>query len=293
MKNLKNVSNYIVRHSAFEDWESVFANSISISIETLKTGMIASKMSGILNLKNMNAAQLKEGTVNVPVLAHIVNHEKYGHYLIDTGFDSSFSSEVGGNFKGIIKKFYFKNRYMQEKKSDGVEFQYKERGINLKGVFLTHIHEHAAGAPSLPDDIPYVLGAGEHEESYFPLVFSDFFKDKRDIQKIDFSLGQNMPIFGKCIDIFGDSSFWAIPTPGHTKGHISYLINGKEAKILITGDVSVSKKGFNLGIETGKFSLDIENGRKSFLKIKEFAKMYPFIKLVFGHETDEFRIEYL
>lgn len=162
-----------------------------------------------------------------------------------------------------------------------------------EAVFLTHMHEHAAGAPSLPNDIPYILGIGEHEENSFPFVFSDFLKNKVDIQKIDFSLGKDMPILQKCIDIFGDGSLWAIPTPGHTKGHISYLINGKEEKILITGDACISEKGFRLGIETGKFSLDLENGLKSFLRIKEFANTYPFIKLIFGHETDELKIEYM
>ena len=78
------------------------------------------------------------------------------------------------------------------------------------------------------------------------------------MNQIDFSEGQDMPIIGKCVDIMGDGSFWAISTPGHTKGHISYLIKGKETQALVTGDVCISKKGFGLGVETGKNSLNIE-----------------------------------
>lgn len=292
MKSINNISNYMINKSKFKSWESVFENHVSIEVETLITGRIISKISGLLNLKNINASEIKKGLANVPVLAHIVRHEKYGDYLVDTGFDSSFANTVGGNFKGILKRFYFKNRYIQEKSSEGIEVQLKERDINLKGVFLTHIHEHAAGAPSLPDEIPYVYGDGEREESFFPLVYSDFFENKINLQKIDFSSAQDMPILGRCIDIFGDGSFWAVYTPGHTKGHISYIINGKERQALIAGDICITKKGFELNVETGKFSSNIEEARESFLRIKEFIKKYPFVNVIFGHETDKFKIEY-
>ena len=289
---MKNAKNFPVKKSEFMEWKSVFTNSASINIETLKTGTIISKISGLINLNNINANEIEDGFAKIPVLAHVVKHDKYGDYLIDTGFDSSFANKVGGNFKGIFKGFYFKNKYIQEKNSEGIEKQLAEKSINLKGVFLTHIHEHAAGVPSLPKEIPYVFGNGEREEGLFPLVYSNFFKNKINIQKIDFLQGQDMPILGKCVDIFGDGSFWAVSTPGHTKGHISYIINGQEQKVLITGDICITQKGFELGVETGTYSSNIEEGQKSFLKLKEFVKHYPYIKLVFGHETDEFKIEY-
>lgn len=292
MKKIKSKKKYPTKKSEFKNWESVFTRPASIKIETLKTGMIVGKTSGLINLNNINAVNLKDGIANIPVLAHILRHEKYGDYLIDTGFDSSFTNKVGGNFKGILKRFYFKNRYIQEKCSEGIEKQLKEKSINLNGVFLTHIHEHASGSPSLPDEIPFIYGDGEHETNFFPFVYSNFLKNKVNLQSINFSSGQNMPILGNCIDIFGDGSFWAFSTPGHTKGHTSYIINGKETQAVITGDVCISKKGFELGIETGKYSSNIKEGRKSFLKIKEFMKQYPQLKIIFGHETDKFKIEY-
>ena len=292
MKKVNNIRNYLIKKSEFKDWESVFTNPKSIKIETLKTGIIVSNISGLINLNNSNAVQLKDGIANIPVLAHILRHEQYGDYLIDTGFDSSFSNEIGGNYKGILKRFYFKNRYIQENSSEGIDKQLKEKSINLNGVFLTHIHEHASGAISLPDEIPFIYGDGESETNFFPLIYSDFLKNKKNLQKIDFSTGQSMPILGNCLDIFGDGSFWAVSTPGHTKGHTSYIINGKETQTLIIGDICVSRKGFELGVETGKYSSNIEEGRKSFLKIKEFMKQYPYLKIIFGHETDEFKIEY-
>lgn len=279
--------------SKFDNWEQVFENPQPIIIETLKTGKIITKISGILNLDNPNASEIKDGYAEIPVLAHLIRHEVFGDYLVDTGFDSAFGRQPGGNFKGLYKRFYFKNRYSQDKESDGIENQIIERKVNLKGVFLTHIHEHASGAPSLPDDIPYYFGDGERDEKIYPFVYSNFFKGKKFINKIDFTSAQQMPILGGCIDVFGDGSFWAISTPGHTKGHISYIVNGLEEKVLITGDECITRKGFELGIETGKHSYNIKQGRECFLRISSFAQTYPFVKLKFGHETDEYSVKYL
>jgi len=188
MKKVNNISNFIVRKSDYNNWESVLKKPRSISIETLNTGRIVCKISGLLNLKNINASEIKDGVVNTPVLAHIIRHEKYGDYLIDTGFDSSFKKEAGGNFKGILKRIYFKNSYIQEKDSEGIDAQLAEKGIKLKGVFITHFHEHIAGAPSLPSDIPFVYGEGEGEINFFPFVYSNFLKNKTDLQKNKFCI---------------------------------------------------------------------------------------------------------
>jgi glyoxylase-like metal-dependent hydrolase (beta-lactamase superfamily II) len=292
MKSVSDIKNFDVQKSVFHEWDTVLQNPQSINIKTLRTGTIISKVSRIINLNNINANQLKDGTVKMPVLVHIVRHQKYGDYLIDTGFDSSFKDIAGGTFSGLLKRFYFRKRYLQEKSSDGIEKQIKDESINLKGVFFTHFHEHAAGVPALPDHIPYIFGDGEQEISFFPFVYSDFFKNKVNLQKMDFIMGHKMPILGNCIDIFGDGSFWAFSTPGHTKGHVSYLINGKEAQTLITGDACISKKGFELGIETGKNSINMEEGRASFLKIIEFTEKYYHIEKIYGHETAKFVIEY-
>lgn len=69
-----------MEHSKFSDWQSVFKKPAPIEIETLRTGTIISKVSGILNLTNKNAIKLKDITVKLPVLAHILHHEKYGYF---------------------------------------------------------------------------------------------------------------------------------------------------------------------------------------------------------------------
>jgi len=51
------------------------------------------------------------------------------------------------------------------------------------------------------------------------------------------------------IDIFGDGSFLAIPTSGHSASHLSYILMTNEGAILLTGDASHTKYGFQNNIE--------------------------------------------
>lgn len=282
---------FIIKKSNYDNWDDVLAISGAIKIRTLKTGTINTRVSGIINLKGQLAFQVEEGNAKLPVLAHLVNHEEYGEFLIDTGFDSSFLKNNWGNFKGLIKRFYFKKRYFQDI-DEGIDTQLSKRKIKLKGVFLTHFHEHASGVPGLPDEIPYVFGDGERENKFFPLVYSNFLKEKTNLLFINFTKAASMYPFEKVVDVFNDGSLWAISTPGHTKGHVSYLINSKDTPALIIGDISPTKKGFELGIECGDFSDNLEETRKSFLQIKKFSELYPQVKLIFGHENDEFKIIY-
>jgi glyoxylase-like metal-dependent hydrolase (beta-lactamase superfamily II) len=49
---------------------------------------------------------------------------------------------------------------------------------------------------------------------------------------------QTMPLVGHAADFFGDGSVWLIPTPGHTRGHISMLINTRPCATLLTFDAA-------------------------------------------------------
>ncbi|MCX7709306.1 MAG: hypothetical protein N2484_05595 [Clostridia bacterium] len=279
-----------IAKSSFKDWESVLSHPGSIRVETLQAGEVYGTVHGLINMKNPKAAGIEDKKLSAPLLAHLIHHEKYGDFLIDTGFDSAFIEKTWGNFEGILKKGAFKFRV---EKGHEIEKLLADRKVNLKGVFCTHFHEHQGGAPSLSNDIPFIFGKGEAEISLFPIAFSRFLKDKTDLQAIDFNAAGDMPIVGKAVDIFGDGSLWAIATPGHTKGHTSYLVNGSEGPKMFVGDICMFGQSYELGVESGgKFAEDLEANAQSFSKIKKFLDTYKQVKPVFGHESDEFRIKY-
>ena len=163
------------------------------------------------------------------------------------------------------------------------------RGSTLRGVFFTHLHpDHVSAAASLPRGIPYVVGARESPTSKGFLFYEDALHGVGDFEEIDFSHAAAMPPLGPSVDVFGDGSVWAISTPGHTTGHVSYLVVAKTGAALITGDVSHTRWGFDHGVIPGKFN-DGEHGSElrgqgSLAQVRAFASRYPNVQVLLGHE---------
>lgn len=279
----------------YKDWNEVFKNPQNITLKTLNTGYIIGTEKGMFNINSIAYKnQFSFKSAKLPVLVHMIFHNN-NYYLIDTGFDSSFSQRWGGSFKGLLRFLYFRNRYFQTDSSMGVENQLETRGINPNIIFLTHAHEHSAGLDAFNNKIPIIMGKDECDINFFPFIYSKNISNREKVQYFDFcNNGLDMPFVGSCIDVFHDGSFWAIDTHGHTKGHVSYLINGIDKTVLITGDVSNNSLGFSIGVETGSYNENIVDAKVSFDKLRKFAKAYPQIELVFGHEIPGlFDIEYI
>jgi len=130
------------------------------------------------------------------------------------------------------------------------------------------------------------MGKGEHDVSFIPLVYSTQIKSRKNVRYLDFNAdGVDMPLLGRCIDLFRDGSLWAIDTHGHTRGHVSYLINGIKRTVLLTGDTSITSLGFSIGVESGSYSENAPDTKASFDKLSKLVDVYPQIELIFGHEA--------
>lgn len=284
---------FTVNTNPNKSWDEIFGNPKEITFETLNTGYIIATKKGLFNANSPNYSTLDFESAKIPVLCHLISY-KGKYHLIDTGFDSSFCKRWGGSFKGILRHLYFKNSYLQPDESMGIENQLNSKNINLESIFLTHAHEHCIGLSALNENIPLILGKGESDINFFPLVYSKNIKLRKNIQYLDFDKDSiNIPYLGRCIDLFGDSSFWAIDTHGHTKGHISFLVNGINQKTLFVGDVCSCELGFTKNIESGTYSENIEESTETFIRLKNFSDLYPKVQVIFGHEVSgKFEIEY-
>jgi N-acyl homoserine lactone hydrolase len=267
------------------NWSAIFAKPKNITVTTIETGLIKVKISDVLNLKNPKAKGFKDSSLYVPVFVHLIQHPVFGDWIIDAGLDSSFHSDPHGNIKGMFRKVF---SCIQEKGQD-ISSQLALRNIAIKGVFFTHLHpDHITGVPALPGNIRYICGKGETQTNIRPLgitLFSSMQLNKvGKMEEFDFSNVPPMSPLGPAIDVFGDGSFWAISTPGHTICHVSFIVNTLSGPVLLTGDVSHTKLGFDSGIEPGGFSLNCPLNLKSLMQLKTFAGEFPQVKLIYGHE---------
>ncbi len=270
------------------DWGDVFKNPCPIKVTSFITGHVIVNKLGALNPKHPNAGEIKDEPLKVPILAHWIQHAQYGDYLVDSGLDSSYYGDPYGKIKGVFAGLFkrlnlFVDGYIQGKNQD-ISFHLKKNSVNLKGVFLSHLHsDHVAGVRDLPKDIPYVVGKGEKYKNH-KFFKGNYLKGIKVLYEIDFSKAPNMPILGPCADIFGDGSFWAISTPGHTHRHISFLINGEKCPILLATDACFIKLGFEKGIGSSDYTDDVLMAQSSLNNLVEFKKCYPQVKVICGHE---------
>ncbi len=275
----------ILPETSIKDWGEILSNPQEIQSEVIETGQLLIPNWFFLNMGHPNAKDLKKEKIRVPVYCNLIRHSVYGDYLVDAGLDKSFQKDTHGNIHGLLRKILWPLKSFQKKGQD-IETQLVDKNIDLKGVFFTHLHiDHVAGMQHLPKDIPLVVGKGEPYHSLGPLFYQDNFVGVEKIFEIDFGLVQNLPPLGPCADIFGDGSFWAIHTPGHRKGHVSYLVNGKEDSILLTGDACDIKLGFDHAVGPGFGSYNKSEAQRSLELMIDFVKMYSQIKIVFGHEA--------
>jgi len=278
-----------IKQSERRSWNYIFKNPRPLTLKSFITGHVIIPKIGTINPDHPQAGIIEDELLEVPVLAHWIHHEKLGDYLVDTGLDRSYYDDPHGNMKGLLAKLFIKAKIFvdeyKQAQNQNIGHHINKHGIRLNGVFFTHLHsDHMAGTRELPKNIPYMIGKGEKYHEHYPFFYGSYLKDVKKLYEIDFKEVSAMPPLGKCVDIFGDGSLWAISTPGHTKGHISFLINAKKGPILIAGDVCFIKSNFEKGIGPSSYTEDVEVNQNSLDGIIEFKKIYPQIKVICGHE---------
>ena len=272
---------------AYSNWDDIFQNPQPITMDTYSTGIMETTLSGIVNLEHENAQGLEDAVIEIPVNVSVIQHEEFGVHLIDAGLDASYVDNQYGTIRGLrVKSFLGKG---SQEPGQHITAILEKENIQLQGVWLTHLHpDHTAGIVDLPKDIPYVAGKGERYINFRFIIHTEHFAGIDQLYEIDFSEGIDLPPFGKSIDIFGDGSFWAIASSGHSKGHILYLINGVDEQVLFTGDAINIGLQFEKNIGSGTYSSDVEKSQEVVEQIISFKELYPEVDLVFGHDLETF-----
>lgn len=257
-------------------------SSSAITAKLIYSGELKTHLSTAINLKHPSCSGLKDKKVSVPIFTYLIHHEKFGYFLVDSGCDSSYINNPYGKMKvSLISRFVPK---IILKPEDAIDKQLENCINDIKGVFFTHLHfDHTAGLSALPDNVLYFSGKGEKPLTIKWLLEPNDFKNNDTMHIFDFdSIQAKATTLGNAIDIFGDHSFWAISTPGHTKGHTSYLVNTKEHPILIAGDACCTSLSMEKGV--GPSGSDVTLGQKSFERIMQFLKDNPHVKVWMGHD---------
>jgi glyoxylase-like metal-dependent hydrolase (beta-lactamase superfamily II) len=280
------IAPYDVPPAAFTNWSDALSHPQNIALHTFQTGEI--RMNACLNLDpaSPKLAECDHAPRNLAVLVHWVHHPRFGDFLIDAGFDDSFAKHPPyGNYSDVMKLFNRINGVTNHQQAgDDLSAQLARFDIHPRAVFFTHLHpDHTGGVPALGPDTELVFGKAEASFLARAAV-ANHFSGKTKFSSLDFSTAPKMAPMGPCIDLFGDGSLWAISVPGHTDDDIAYLVNGPQP-VLLTGDASHFEWAFKAGVAPrGWNKAGTARAYQSLAMLRDFAKAYPNVKLVYGHE---------
>ncbi len=270
-----------VQSSVVQNWAEVFADQPRIdSFKILNTGSVKVPLTGMLNPDKMPENHDFGKFIWVDVFAFLFHHVERGWYLIDTGLDSTFQKR--GNVSGFLAGKYIKGTRQQ--KGQNIAAQLAREGKVLEGIFLTHLHgDHTSGLPEIDPSIPKFVGKGE-DHIYLPMLYTPNHLDADDtLIELDWEKGRKMEPLECAIDVFGDGSFFAIHTPGHSNSHLSYLLHTSDEIFLLTGDASHTKFGFENNIEPG-WTVDQDQAERSLMQLRRLKELHPSIKVIYGHQ---------
>lgn len=282
------IAPYPVPTPAFTNWNDALAHPRDISVTTLWTGLV--HMDACLNLDPASPKQAgcDHSPRDLAVLVHWVHHPRFGDFLIDAGFDDSFTFHPPyGNYTQAMKLFNWMNGVTNRQAPGGdLAAQLARLNIRPKAVFFTHLHpDHTSGVTALGEQTEFVFGKAEASFLARAAV-ANHFAGKSKFSGIDFSAAPRMPPLGPSVDLFGDGSLWAISVPGHTDDDIAYLVNGA-APVLLTGDASHFAWAFQNGVAPrGWDQAGTARGYVSLEQLRAFAKAYPKVRLIYGHEAE-------
>jgi len=266
--------------------EELFARPGPIHVETLDTGIVHFPKKLLLNGDHPAMDGFEDDGSPLRVFAHLVRHEQRGDVLIDTGLDEVYATEPMGHMRGVGRLVMgWLGLSFSQRPGQDVHAQLRRANAEVGAIYFTHLHsDHATALPTFDESLPLYTGAAELDDLGHRLNHG-LVDDARVLRELDFSNAMTLEPLGPAIDLYGDGSFWAISTPGHTTGHVSYLVNGAGGPVLLTGDACHMRWGFEHAVgPSGATGETTEQAQESLERIRAFAERYPQVEIVLGHQ---------
>ena len=260
-----------------------------IQLETLNSADWSVSLAGLVKLKSPAAVQagLKDREEPIQVYAHVLQHPQRGSFLVDTGVSRRLLDDPGkAGLNWLLRQGMPVDKMKLQR---GTADILRALPGKLSGVFLTHLHiDHITGMPDIPDDVPLYVGKSEATEKNLINLFvhgatNQLLQGKQPLQEWPFQ-PDSAKQFEGVVDVFGDGSVFAISVPGHTPGSTAYLVRTPQGPVLLTGDTSHTRWGWEHAVEPGDYTVDNARNLKNLISLKQLVARHPKIEVRLGHQ---------
>jgi glyoxylase-like metal-dependent hydrolase (beta-lactamase superfamily II) len=237
---------------------------MTVRVRTLTCGWLTADAGGMV--------PGQQGEMRMPVGAFLVEHPD-GTAVFDTGMHPELAA-TNARLRGVGDLFE-----IELSAASTVIGQLSTHDVGPDDVDLavvSHLHfDHCGGLALLPAARVVVQQAEWAAAFAGPLVDFGVFNPA------DFDLGHDRQELDGEHDVFGDGSVVVVPTPGHTAGHQSLLV---ERRLLLTGDACYCRLALDLD-QPPDFGHDIDRQRETFAWLR--GQEAAGVQLVFSHDADQ------
>src|SRR3954470_11217362 len=272
---------------------SVDAVDVMVVAELAMPEAYAVPDEGASRLKNIGG-MLRGPRLQSPCLAYAVRHPEAGTILIDTGLHPDASTSLRKDF-GTAMALFFRGikpaarPYLDQLRDLGIDPGAVER------VVMTHLHVDHTGAMRLLPNARFVCAREEWQAATGKRATGQGYvaghlPPESRMEFVDFGRsGERLGPFASTIDLLGDGSIRLISTPGHTRGHLSVLLNVADGRtVLVVGDAVYTMR--NLELERAPLLVNDKPAYfRSLRELKAYAAQEPEAILVPTHDPDAWR----
>lgn len=219
-------------------------------------------------------------TEPLPIWTWLIEHPE-GNFLVDTGENISVQQSDYLDSCGTAGRINRKILRLGIQKSQQVSEQLRTVGVapeDVNAVVLTHLHlDHTDGLKFFPQS-EVIVGESEWKHPYgsVPCTFPHWLKPHLvNYQSDDSALGASYRLA---------HDLWIVPTPGHSFGHQSVVLQHDGTFYFFAGDTSFSEQQLVSGKVAG-ICADLVQTRQTYERIKTFAGEVPLVYLP-SHDPD-------
>lgn len=241
----------------------------------------------------LDLASDKSGFIWVPIRAYLVEHPTAGPVLVDTGISPDQADAHDAYYGGTVMQYFTDEDEYDLPADERIEAQLARHGRSpedIRTVVVTHFHEDHIGSLPMFSDAEVVLSRTEYDArdsmiaGLAPLAFPKSVAAVRNWHPVDFE-GPAIGGFDGSCDLLGDGSFTLLPTPGHSAGSTSALLDlGRGRHALLAGDALYTIRHLAvddvLQMQTGATDMFVDTVRR----VQWLHRLLPGLVILPAHD---------